>query len=339
VSAVRQLTAHDIPPLRGIVQSEIVGGFTPNISDYAQFNWYEYVWIYDPTVQFPADARKLARWIGVAHDVGNPMTFWVLPQSCKVLARSSVSSLTDDELADPSVQARMAELDASIREKIGDSISNEEVDMALADLLPTIPDDLFLEEDTEYEPFEEDAAMPEADDYTPEAYDKYMTDEVKLANMGTLQKGTVMRRKRDADGNPVGRSHTNPRLDTREYEVEFQELLILSWQTSLLRACTRKSMKMATPIHKLARLSITSPMARLCARTTVWSDQRRPTTASTHDAGTEAPRLMEGRIDVMGAFERPKGILSSASCRVRRGQQDRRRTCFRLVVEACVTQA
>jgi hypothetical protein len=75
VSTVRQLTAHDIPSLLAggrVPASEIVGGFTPNISDYAQFNWYEYVWIYDPTVQFPADARKLARWIGVAHDVGNP---------------------------------------------------------------------------------------------------------------------------------------------------------------------------------------------------------------------------------------------------------------------------
>jgi hypothetical protein len=34
--------------------------------------------------------------------------------------------------------------------------------------------------------------MPEADDYTPDADDKYLTAEVKLANMGTLQKGTVM---------------------------------------------------------------------------------------------------------------------------------------------------
>jgi hypothetical protein len=93
----------------------------------------------------------------------------------------------------------------------------------LADLMPTIPDDLFLEEDVEYEPFEEDAAMPEADDYTPEAYDTYLTAEVKLANMGTLQKGTVMRRKQDADGNPVGRSHSNPLLHMREYEVEFQD--------------------------------------------------------------------------------------------------------------------
>jgi hypothetical protein len=48
----------------------------------------------------------------------------------------------------------------SIREKIGDFISDKEVDPALADLLPTIPDGLFLEEDIEYEPFdEEDAAL------------------------------------------------------------------------------------------------------------------------------------------------------------------------------------
>jgi hypothetical protein len=79
--------------------------------------------------------------------------------------------------------------------------------------------------------------MPEADDYTPEAYDKkYLTAEVLLANMGgTLQKGTAMRCKRDSDGNPVG-------LDTREYEVEFQDgatdtftanTFYLSWAASL----------------------------------------------------------------------------------------------------------
>jgi hypothetical protein len=69
-----------------------------------------------PTVQFRADARKLAQWIGVAHKVGNPMMFWVLTQSCKCwLARLTVSALSDNELADPTVQARMAELDVSIR--------------------------------------------------------------------------------------------------------------------------------------------------------------------------------------------------------------------------------
>jgi hypothetical protein len=85
----------------------------------------------------------------------------------------------------------MAELDASIHEKIGDSISDAEVDPAVAALFPPVPEkELFLEVDIEYEPFENDAVMPDADDYTPEAYNKYLTAEVNLASMVTLQKGT-----------------------------------------------------------------------------------------------------------------------------------------------------
>jgi hypothetical protein len=79
-------------------------------------------------MQFPGDAKKLGQWIEVVHDVRSPMTFWVLPASCKVIARSTVSSLTKDEMADPVVQARIAELDASIKEKIGATILDEEVD-------------------------------------------------------------------------------------------------------------------------------------------------------------------------------------------------------------------
>jgi hypothetical protein len=41
--------------------------------------------------------------------------------------------------------------------------------------------------------------MPEADDYTPELYEEYLTAEVLLPNMGTLTKA-----KWDADGNLVG---------------------------------------------------------------------------------------------------------------------------------------
>jgi hypothetical protein len=222
VAAVRRLTAHDIPSLGGRVPNEVVEGFTPDISEYAQFDWYEYVWYHDTRVQFPEDTRKLARWIGVAHDVGSDLTFWILPNSCKVMARSTVWSLTPEEYADPAVHAMMADLDASIREKIGDSVSDNEVDPEIAELFPIVPDDLFTPEvGADYDPYEPDASMPEADDYTPEAYDKYLSAEVLLPNMGTVTKARVVARKRDADGNPVGRAHSNPLLDTREYEVEF----------------------------------------------------------------------------------------------------------------------
>jgi hypothetical protein len=65
----------------------------------------------------------------------------------------------------------MAELDASICEKIEDLVSDAEVDPAVAALLPPVPDELFSEGDVEYEPFEGNTVMPKADDYTPDAYD------------------------------------------------------------------------------------------------------------------------------------------------------------------------
>ena len=70
---------------------------------------------------------------------------------------------------------------------------------------------------------EPEASMPEADDYTPESYDEYLTAEVLLPNMGIVTKAKVIGRKRDQDGNPIGKRNANPILDTREYKVEFQD--------------------------------------------------------------------------------------------------------------------
>ena len=188
VAAVRRLTAHDLPGLDGRVPDEVIEGNTPDIAEYAQFDWYQYVWFHDPAVQFPEDTRRLARWIGVAHDVGNPMTFWVLPPSCKVIARSTVWSLTEDEMQNPVIQTQMAELDASICDKIGDSVSDQEVDEDLVGQFPTVPDDIFLDEQEEEDPAEPGSTLPEADDYTPEAYDEYLTAEV-LAKHGKCNQG------------------------------------------------------------------------------------------------------------------------------------------------------
>jgi hypothetical protein len=206
--------------------------FSDDISKYAQFNWYKYVCFHDLTVPFLADARWLAWWVGVAHSVGNPITFWVFPQTCKVPAKSTVWSLTADDKADPAVEALMVDLDSSICSKIGDSLPENEVHPKLLDLLPSVPDgllpsfpdDVFLPEDNaKYEPYKQDVVMLEADDYTPEAYDQYLIAKILLPNMGNATKGNVTACKRDADGNPIGQHHSNLILDTREYKVEFMD--------------------------------------------------------------------------------------------------------------------
>jgi hypothetical protein len=147
----------------------------------------------DPAVQFPEDAKKLGRRIGVAHDVGIPMTFWILPASCKVIARSTMTALSDDEKADPVVQQQMAELDLSVKEKIRDTLQDDELDPEVVGLFPEVLDDMFLpDHDTDFDPAEPEAEMPEADEYMPEAYDEYLMAEVLLPNMGTVTKAKVI---------------------------------------------------------------------------------------------------------------------------------------------------
>ena len=70
---------------------------------------------------------------------------------------------------------------------------------------------------------EEESTRPEQDEFTPETFDGYLTASVMLPRGGDVLKAQVIARKRDANGNPVGRAHSNPILDTREYVVEFED--------------------------------------------------------------------------------------------------------------------
>jgi hypothetical protein len=65
--------------------------------------------------------------------------------------------------------------------------------------------------------------MPEANEWTPETFDKYLAAEVRLPHGRELVRAKVMGRKRAADGTPVGVAHSSPILDTREYEVSFPD--------------------------------------------------------------------------------------------------------------------
>ena len=61
------------------------------------------------------------------------------------------------------------------------------------------------------------------EDYDTDAYDAYLTAQVKLPQGGKAELGIVRARKHGLDGNPIGKANTNPILDTRVYEVEFPD--------------------------------------------------------------------------------------------------------------------
>jgi len=65
--------------------------------------------------------------------------------------------------------------------------------------------------------------MPEMDDFTPDSYDEYLTAQILLPVGGEMAKGQVTKHRRDHNGRPIGVRHSNPILDTREYEVQFPD--------------------------------------------------------------------------------------------------------------------
>ncbi len=109
------LIAHPHIKLQGRTPYEIVVGRTPDISD---FSWYQNVWYYDQETQFPDDRRKLGKWIGVAHRVGQALLYYILPSSAKPIIRSTVQPLTDDELKFDAIRNQIVSWDRSIHDAI-----------------------------------------------------------------------------------------------------------------------------------------------------------------------------------------------------------------------------
>ena len=226
VAAIRGLTAKNtLSDSR--VPSEARLGDTPDISEYAQFDWYQTVWVIDPK-KGEMDKKVLMKYIGVAPNVGSLMTFWCLPGSCTPIARSSVTPLTADELAQNGIQQRIKDLDKLIQDKIGDSVKKVILDTG-TDEISVPPDNIFdgdsppHQDPTEWDPVDPQFSKPEADEFTAEAYDTYIGAQVCVPIAGELTRGKVLKRKRDGDGNPTGSKHIHHVLDTREYEVIFPD--------------------------------------------------------------------------------------------------------------------
>jgi hypothetical protein len=70
----------------------------------------------------------LGRWLGVSHDIGRPLTYFILPKSCCLpIVRSSGTPVTPEELLEPANKALAEELGKAIDEKIGNFRTNKEV--------------------------------------------------------------------------------------------------------------------------------------------------------------------------------------------------------------------
>ena len=78
-------------------------------------------------------------------------------------------------------------------------------------------------EDPDFESFDKNFLQPEADDFDAETSDNYILAQVLLLKGDSLVSGQVIKQKCDENGNPIGKSNSNPLLDTRVYKVQFAD--------------------------------------------------------------------------------------------------------------------
>ena len=149
-----------------------------------------------------------------------------------LLCRSTLQPIAVADKTSEKVIQNFSALDEAIKAKLVTGAKKiEKID---------IPDYLCLhdedEDDTmpQFDTIEPEAAMPEADEFVVKAFDKYLAAEVILPKGKNLVLGKVIGRKRDPDGNPIGRGHSNPIIDTHLYQVQFPNGHVEEYSANLL---------------------------------------------------------------------------------------------------------
>jgi hypothetical protein len=98
---VRSKTALDIFGLEGQVPESRVKGETADIYTISEYGWYDWVKFRETAASFPVYKIQLGRDLGAAIEIGIAMSRKILKANCQIIYRTSVRSLTLDEIQSP----------------------------------------------------------------------------------------------------------------------------------------------------------------------------------------------------------------------------------------------
>ena len=71
--------------------TEIAFGETPDISNLIQFRWYDLLYYYEPTNEYPDSKEKLGRFIGIAPTSGDIMTYHIYNEETEKVYRRNIT--------------------------------------------------------------------------------------------------------------------------------------------------------------------------------------------------------------------------------------------------------
>ena len=215
---------------------ELVYNETPDISEYSSFGWFDFVWFWNP-IDF--QKQNLGRWLGVSNSIGSGHVYFILTNKATVVARSTVTKLSSDEMKMQGIIDMISEFKGNIKSAIGDF---DEALFQNDDLIELERENENILAQERYSSVEEptqdcrcrndsgnnDMLYTEADDW-------YIGANVVLPHHGNMVEGRVASRKRTPDGKMlIGTRNSNPILDTRIYNVEFPDGSVEEFTTNLI---------------------------------------------------------------------------------------------------------
>ncbi len=214
---VRSHTALNIRALEGEVPNTVITGDTADISFLAEFGWYQWVWFITPKGPDSVETKRLGRYCGPAFDVGDALCARILTDKGRFVYRTSVIPLDKGEENSDALKERKAAFTESLKKALGSRYSIAKHDDTSWEETPEAVNYVPIDDrDPDPEP-----PLQEADEMTDEAFDQYISARVCIPQGEHKSYGTIVARKRDADNNLIGHSHSNPFLNTAMYEVKF----------------------------------------------------------------------------------------------------------------------
>ena len=80
--------------LKGRTPYEVVTNYTPDISEYTTFSWFQWCWCFDKDKR----CKRLCRWLGPSLSVGKSLFWYVLIENGEYITHSSVIAVDPLEL-------------------------------------------------------------------------------------------------------------------------------------------------------------------------------------------------------------------------------------------------
>ena len=202
---------------------ERIAGETPDISEWMDYGFYDWVYFWD----VPGDSEnpKIGKWVGVSHRIGNALCYYILKDNGQVISRSTVQPIRREDI-DPQVNTLLTTFTEKIEDKLSDVnyLVNSDGNLHYIDEV----------EDNQWEVFEGETEQPDIENDENEIFDNLIGAEVMLANGDSMEHGTVVKRLKDSDGNPIGRKHHNTILDTSQYSVEFSSGMVKEYAANTI---------------------------------------------------------------------------------------------------------